>query len=219
MGTPLATRIILKIKKIARDLDPAERRFRQVWPLIDPIGGFLMQEEAQWLFNAASGVPDGSNLVEIGSYKGRSTCSLALACRGSNRRVFAIDPFDGGPDLPKADSLPEFEQNVKRCGVSGQVKPIVGVSVEVAKSWNKPIQLLFVDGSHKYEDVLADFAGFFPHVVPGGIVAFHDVNEKWPGVLRAWDDAIARQLTGIGHCYGIGYGRKPRTSRFAESTS
>src|SRR5580658_8078269 len=103
MGTPLATRIILKIQRIARDLNPAERRFRQIWPLIEPIEGFLMQEEAQWLFNAALGLPDTSNLVEIGSYKGRSTCSLALGCQGTNKQVLAIDPFDGGPDLPKAN--------------------------------------------------------------------------------------------------------------------
>jgi predicted O-methyltransferase YrrM len=212
MGTPLATRIILKIQRIARDLNPAERRFRQIWPLIEPIEGFLMQEEAQWLFNAALGLPDTSNLVEIGSYKGRSTCSLALGCQGTNKQVLAIDPFDGGPDLPKANSLPEFMQNLRRCGVSEHVEPIVGCSLEVSKVWNKHIQLLFIDGSHKYEDVLADFAGFYPHVVPGGIVAFHDVNESWPGVLRAWNDTFVHQLTEMGHCFGIGYGRKPKVT-------
>jgi predicted O-methyltransferase YrrM len=213
MGTPLATRIILKIQRIARDLDPAERRFRQIWPLIEPIEGFLMQEEAHWLFDAAMGLPDTSNLVEIGSYKGRSTCALALGCHGTNKHVLAIDPFDGGPDLPKADSLPEFMQNVRRCGVLEQVEPIVGCSLDVCKDWNKPIQLLFIDGSHKYEDVLADFAGFYPHVVPGGMVAFHDVDESWPGVLRAWNDTFAHQLTELGHCFGIGYGRKAKVTK------
>jgi|HubBroStandDraft_4_1064222.scaffolds.fasta_scaffold302426_1 predicted O-methyltransferase YrrM len=213
MGTPLIKRVKLKIRMLVRDFDPAERRFRRVWPLIDPIEGFLAEAEAQWLFNAALQAPDGSNFVEVGSYKGRSTCSLALGCRGTNKRVFAVDPFDGGPDLPKADSLREFSQNLRRCRVSEHVEPIVGVSVEVSKSWNEPIQLLFVDGSHKYEDVLADFAGFFPHVVPGGIVAFHDVIETWPGVLRAWNDTVVHELTDVGHCWGIGYGRKAKHSR------
>jgi hypothetical protein len=56
--------------------------------------------------------------------------------------------------------------------------------------------------------VLADFHGFFPYVVPGGTVAFHDVSEAWPGVLRTWNE-IKPQLTKVGHCVGLGYGRKP----------
>lgn len=208
----LASRMAFKIRRMVRLLDPAEREFRKAWPLVDPVEGFLAQEEAQWLFKAALDVPDGSNLVEVGSYKGRSTCSLALGCRGSNKRVFAVDPFDGGPDLPTADSFQEFSQNLRRCGVSELVEPIIGASVEVSRNWTKPIQLLFVDGSHKYEDVLADFAGFFPHVVAGGIVAFHDVVETWPGVLKAWNDTILPALTETGHCWGIGYGRKRKHS-------
>lgn len=208
----LAGRVAFKIRRMVRLLDPAEREFRKVWPLVDPVEGFLAQEEAQWLFKTALDVPNGSNLVEVGSYKGRSTCSLALGCRGTNKRVFAVDPFDGGPDLPTADSFQEFSQNLRRCGVSEFVEPIIGASVDVSKSWNKPIQLLFVDGSHKYEDVLADFTGFFPHVVTGGIVAFHDVVETWPGVQRAWNDTILPALTETGHCWGIGYGRKPKHS-------
>ncbi len=206
----LASRVAFKIRRMASMLDPAERRFRRIWPLIDPVEGFLAEAEAQWLFNAATAAPDGSTIVEVGSYKGRSTCSLALACRGTNKRVVAVDPFDGGPDLPKADSLQEFSENLRRCGVADLVEPVVGVSAEVSSNWDKPINLLFVDGSHKYEDVLTDFAGFFPHVVPGGLVAFHDVLDTWPGVMQAWKDNIAHQLTERGHCWGIGYGRKPK---------
>jgi hypothetical protein len=89
----------------------------------------------------------------------------------------------------------------------------VGLSSEVAKSWDKPIHFLFVDGSHLYEDVLADFAGFFPHVVPGGLVAFHDVaTESWPGVLRAWRETIEHELIDIGYRDSMGYGRKPEDS-------
>ena len=208
----LASRVAFKIRRMVQMLDPAEREFRRVWPLVDPVEGFLAEEEARWLFKVAQVVPDGSNLVEVGSYKGRSTCSLALGCRGTNNRVFAVDPFDGGPDLPTSDSFLEFSQNLRRCGVSELVVPIVGVSVEVSRNWTQPIQLLFIDGSHKYEDVLADFAGFLPHVVPGGIVAFHDVVETWPGVLRAWNDTISPALIETGHCWGIGYGRKPKHS-------
>src|SRR5271155_5768390 len=148
MSTSLATRVRLKIKRIARELteSAAEREFRHTWEMVDPIEGWLLPSQGKWLFNAARTLPAGANVVEIGSFKGRSTCCLALGCQGSEKHVYAIDPFDGGPDLPKADSLPDFSQNLRRCGVSGCVEPIVGLSNQVARNWSKPIHLLFIDG-------------------------------------------------------------------------
>jgi predicted O-methyltransferase YrrM len=210
MGTPFRTRVVLKIKKVVRELaeSPEERDFRRNWSMVDSIEGWLLFSEGMWLFNAARSLPNRANLLEIGSYKGRSTCCLALGCRGSQKRVFAVDPFDGGPDLPTANSLPDFSQNIKRCRVSDSVEPFVGLSSEVAKTWDKRINLLFIDGSHSYEDVLADFTNFFPHVVPGGIVVLHDVIETWPGVFKAWHEVIKHRLSGVGYRDALGYGRK-----------
>jgi predicted O-methyltransferase YrrM len=213
MSTPLITKVGLKIKKIARDLteSPAEHDWRQIWALVDSIEGWLSESEGKWLFHAARALPNGTNIVEIGSFKGRSTCCLAAGCRGSEKRVFAIDWFYGGPDLPRVNSLPDFSRNVGRCGLSAYVEAVVGLSGKVAQSWCKPIHLLYIDGSHAYEDVLADFGGFFPHVVPGGMVALHDVKTgSWPGVARAWGE-IETQLTKIGYSESLGFGRKPES--------
>jgi predicted O-methyltransferase YrrM len=195
-------------------LDPDEWKWRRVWPLIDPIEGFLLEHQARWLFKAALSVPDGSNLVEIGSFKGRSASSLAFGCRRTKKRVFAIDSFDGNEwDFYERGFFKEFSNNVALCGLSEYVEPIVGMSSEVGKRWNKPIHLLFIDGSHRYEDVVADFETFFVHVVPGGIIALHDVVETWPGPLRAWHEVVKPQLTHVGNCTTLAYGRKPRGNR------
>lgn len=207
MNTPLSTRIRLKIRKIRRDLNPADREFQREWPRIDAIEGWLLPEEGAWLFHAVRSLPRTGNIVEIGSFKGRSTCCLALGCRQTGRRVFAVDTFDGGPDLPKANLLPDFTRNLESMGLSTSVETVVGLSTQVASGWNRPVHLLFIDGSHSYADVLADFHGFFRYVVSGGLVAFHDVTEAWPGVLRAWNE-ISPGLTKIGYCGGLGYGRK-----------
>jgi hypothetical protein len=134
MSTPFVTRVGLKIRKIARELaeTPEERKFRGSWPLIDSVEGWLYASEGQWLFKTARSLPPSANVVEIGSFKGRSTCCLALGCRESEKRIFAIDSFDGGPDLPKGNSLPEFLENLKRRGLSRYVEPVVGLSGEVA---------------------------------------------------------------------------------------
>jgi predicted O-methyltransferase YrrM len=186
---PFTTRVVLKVKKVARGITetPAERGFRRKWSELNSIEGWLLESEGKWLFNAARSLPKRANIVEIGSYKGRSTCCLALGCRGTEKRIFAVDTFDGGPNLPKADSLRDFTVNLTRFDLQEFVEPIAATSTEVAKTWNRPIHFLFVDGSHLYEDVLADFTGFFRHVLPGGIVALHDVvNTAWPDVCMAW---------------------------------
>ncbi len=208
MCTPFTTRVALKIQKIARDLNPTDREFRRIWPLINSVEGFLDDAHGRWLFKAARALPEGSVVVEIGSFKGRSTSCLALGCLGGRKRVYAIDRFDGGPDLPRQDTLQEFSENIRRCSVSGYVEPLIGFSSEVAKTWNKPIHLLFIDGSHQYEDVLADFTAFYPHVVAGGIIAVHDIDENWLGVVRAWNETIKHQLGAIGYCTTLGFGRK-----------
>ncbi len=206
----LTVRVAFKVRKILRMLDPEEREFRRIWPLIDSVEGHLVSGQEQWLFRAARALPEGSNIVEIGSFKGRSTCCLGFGCRGSQKKIFAVDSFNGNDwDFPERDFLKEFRHNINRCGLSNFVKPTVGLSTEVAKTWKEPIQMLFVDGSHRYEDVLADFAGFFPFVVDGGLVAFHDVVDTWPGVYDAWNKVLKQKLVNRGSCSTLAFGLKP----------
>ncbi len=193
-------------------LSPVDREFARAWPLIDSIDGFLESpHQERWLFGAALSLPEGSTIVEVGSYKGRSTSALAFACTGTGKRVFAIDTFDGNEaDFHERGFLGTFLGNLEERGLSGCVTAMPGRSVEIAAEWRRPINLLFIDGSHVFQDVVADFQGFFPHVVPGGIVALHDVVHTWPGPLRAWDTVVRPRVVSVGACGSLAYGRKPR---------
>lgn len=168
MRTPLPSlgvRIGLKLKRIYLDLTGPrmDREWRRAQSLASLIDGWLYPGEEWWLFDTAYSLSSPSNIVEIGSFKGRSTCLLASGCRGTEKHVLAIDTFNGNDaDFGYRDFFKEFSQNIQRCRLSKYVQPVVGTSSEVAKTWNKPIHFLFVDGSHVYEDVLADFNGFFP---------------------------------------------------------
>jgi predicted O-methyltransferase YrrM len=192
-------------------VSPAERAFQRSWPLIDSVEGFLVSPaQERWLFKTAWSLPDGATIVEIGSYKGRSTCCMALACRGTAKRIFAIDTFEGNDsDFQYSGFFPEFQANLERCGVSRYVKPVRGWSSEVAREWRPNINMLFIDGSHQYEDVLADFENFLPFVVPGGVIALHDIANAWPGPTRAWKAVVKRRLVRTGECKTLGYGQKP----------
>lgn len=196
-----------------RHASAVDRQFAKAWPHILSVDGLLVSGQERCLFRMAWRLPDAAVIVEIGSYKGRSTCCLAYACVGTKRQVYAIDTFKSGDgDFSERDSLFEFKKNIEKCGLNEYVTPLVGKSVEVTRAWDKPIDLLFIDGSHVYEDVLADFRSLFPWIVPGGIVALHDVGEGhgWPGPFRAWHENIKSQLIDIGACSTLAFGSKPR---------
>ena len=191
-------------------LSPQEREFKRVWPLIEKIEGHLKSpKQEHWFFKAAKSLPDGVNIVEIGSFKGRSTVSFGYGCRGTKKHIYAIDTFNGNDvDFADRDYYEEFASNIKTCGLMNYVTPVQGLSSDVGKTWNKSIHLLYIDGSHQYEDALADFKYFFPHVEKNGIVAFHDANESWPGVLRVWKEEAIPRLVDIGKTSTLFYGRK-----------
>ena len=68
--------------------------------------------------------------------------------------------------------------------------------------------MLFIDGSHQYEDVIADFNNFYPFVVPNGIIGIHDVIPNWVGVTKAWNEYIKDRLLDTGAISSLAYGRK-----------
>lgn len=168
--------------------------FEKVQGRIYEVDGLLVPGQERWLFEATKSLPDDATIVEIGGYKGRSTCCFAFACVGTRKHVFTIDTFDGNTTDFSGDDLRHFfnvwHTNLKRNKLLEHVTPLIGLSQEVAKAWSGPIHLLFIDGSHQYEDVLVDFNAFYPHVVPGGIVALHDVEPKHADCLRVWHESM-----------------------------
>jgi len=206
----LKAKLSKHIEKAASRFEPSEHEFQKVWPEIDSLEGLLVSpHQEKWLFKTARSLPNNSNIVEIGSYKGRSTCCLAFGCRGHQKRVYAIDTFKGNEvDFISKNFYPEFISNIKRLDLEQYIEPLVGLSTEIGKDWLAPIHLLFIDGSHQYDDVLADFKTYYPHVIDGGIIALHDVIGSWPGVKRAWEKCIKNKLSRIGYVKSLAFGVK-----------
>jgi MMP 1-O-methyltransferase len=142
----------------------------RVKPLIADVPGWLTDEEGEALYELARRCSGRGAIVEIGSWKGKSTICLGLGSRaGSGARIFAIDPH--------ADyRFGDFKTNVERAGIADLVTPIASLSQPAADGFDEPIELLFVDGSHEYDLVLEDFEKWVPKVVDGGWVAFHDTT-------------------------------------------
>lgn len=201
-------------RAILKHFDATEREFQEIWTNINSIDGFLVSPyQEHWLFKAAKSLPEDSTIVEIGSFKGRSTSCLAYGCKRTRKHLYAIDLFDANDatsDYYAGGSFfEEFLQNIEKCGLANYVTPIKQLSSQVSKTWDKTIHLLFIDGSHSYVDVLSDFYGFYPHVAKGGIIAVHDIIEVYPGCLRAWKTDIKARLNSVGYCKTLGFGVKP----------
>jgi predicted O-methyltransferase YrrM len=156
--------------------------------------GFMPADEGDALHVAAieagAAVP-GAPFLEVGSYCGRSTIWLGAAARACGTTLVAVDHHRGSeenqagwehhePDLVDAaigrmDTLPIFRRTVHDAGLEDVVIAAVGLSPAVAAVWSTPLAFLFVDGGHGVEPARADFAGWTPHVAPGGTLAIHDV--------------------------------------------
>lgn len=189
--------------------------FEEAWPIIDGIPGWLTQEEAEQLFNAARDMAGKGHIVEIGSYLGRSSCALCLGSKSAaapNQAslVFAVDPFTawiaeqphdksiGGPNW----TYPDFIENMKRARIMDVIRPMINTSLQAVINWDSKISLLFIDGNHDYEFVSKDFVMWSPYVIPGGIIALHD-TETWAGPIRMMSEIRAKynilgSLTKIG---------------------
>jgi predicted O-methyltransferase YrrM len=115
--------------------------------------------------------------VEIGSARGKSACFVGRALKENGKgRLFAIDPHTRTDwnDEDSVDTLDEMRKNVRALGLQKQVEILRDTSERAAARWMLPIDMLFIDGDHSYEGVKRDWTLFSPHVVPFGVVVFHD---------------------------------------------
>jgi predicted O-methyltransferase YrrM len=164
------------------------------------LDGHITHRQCAVLFYFAYTLPGRERIVEIGSFKGKSTACMATALKLKNidDRIVAIDPhINTGDNLivpvyEEESSFEAFTKNISNLGLTDKVRPIKKTSEDAIVGWDQPIKLLFIDGSHKYEDVLLDLTLWEPWVKTGGIIVMHDTKPKKynEGVTRAMNEHI-----------------------------
>jgi predicted O-methyltransferase YrrM len=175
------------------------------------VEGWLTSVEGRLLYELARQADPATYIVEIGSWKGRSTIWLAAGAKaGLGARVVAIDPH-GGTSLHSTGEGTEGElrRNLDAAGVSDQVDVLVATSEAAVEGWNRPIGLLWIDGDHAYESVRRDFRAWEGHIVDGGIVALHD-TVFWDGPGRIVSEYLERlrRYSSLGWAHNITYATK-----------
>ena len=126
--------------------------------------GWLLDVEAEALTNLAT----GRNVLELGSYKGRSTVAMSRTAR----YLLSVDHHRGDPDAGSEDTLAEFYENVKQLE---NVDFVVGdMAVVLQFLRDNYFDLVFVDGAHDYESVRRDAMAAWRLCHKTGVIAFHD---------------------------------------------
>ena len=159
--------------------------------LIQHIKGFLDEEEGQHLYRVARAAARLGPCLEVGSYCGKSTVCLGTACREAGQVLFAVDHHQGSeeqqpgqeyfdpelfdPVAGRIDTFRFFHTTIIRAGLDDTVVPVACRSALAARAWATPLALVFIDGGHAYETVLTDYRSWSPHVMPGGVLIFHDI--------------------------------------------
>ena len=173
--------------------------------------GFMPDDEGLALHVA--GIDGGrvGPLLEIGTYCGKSAVYLGAAARAAGTVLFTVDHHRGSeenqagwehhdpevvdPETGKMDTLPFFRRTIHAADLEDVVVAIVGHSIPVSRAWQTPLGFLFIDGGHAEEVAMADYAGWSPHVVSGGVLAIHDVFEDpeagGQAPFHVWQRAVA----------------------------
>jgi predicted O-methyltransferase YrrM len=201
---------------------------------IAPVYGFLTRRETEALAALAAFSSTPGDILEIGSLRGKSAIVLALASRLADSgptTVAAVDPLpDVGPmatdSLGRESAEALLRANLTAAGVAEQVEIYKMLSHDLAKTWARPLRMLWIDGSHKFPAVSRDFADFSPHLVDGGVIAFHDVlHPRCDGPLRVFAEKVLKndRFAPAGLCGTIGWARfnanrrpTPAEKRFKE---
>ena len=168
------------------------------WQRARAVPGYIGELEFRALGLLAAGAPGAGAIVEIGSFKGKSMVGLAsLAAHYGFGPVISIDPHTA-PSVTdpllgaQASSFDDFIANLRAAGIEQHVEAHRAPSREVAKGWDRPIRLLWIDGDHTYAGAKEDFDLFSPHLADGAIVAFHDTLHEFEGPIRVFVEDILR---------------------------
>ncbi len=208
------------------------------------IDGWLGEDEGRFLYNTARAVKKGGLIVEIGSWKGKSTAWLGFGSKAGNRaKIYAIDPhktqfqtrrFSGSSEEFYAydqhnekikpgtvsRSLHEFKKNIKTAGVYDIIIPIVKTSEEACKKWKNrgKIAFLWIDGAHDFESVENDFLLWSPSLVDGGTIAFHDTIAEGPRRVVEKYIFNSDKFRGAGFVGSIVFATKVKRNSFMDRT-
>jgi len=177
------------------------------------VKGNVRLSELAVLAKAAASVLPNQQIIEIGTFDGRTTLNLAINSPSSVQVVTLDLPKDYTPKFPmsigeyKLADKPTSGERYRNCAPlwakdAARITQLLGDSATFDWSpYEKKAGLVFVDGSHTYENVHNDCDVAFRLVSPGGMIVWHDYG-VWEEVTRMLDDFDKTKGLGLRHIRG-----------------
>jgi MMP 1-O-methyltransferase len=153
--------------------------------------GFLDDEEGLRLYELARDHGAMGPILEVGSYCGKSAVYLGSGAKQAATTLICVDHHRGSeehqrgeeyhdPDLfdaeaQRMDSLYELRRNLRRAGLEESAVLLVASSERAASVWRTPLAMVFIDGGHSHVQAHRDYEGWSERVMPGGVLAIHDL--------------------------------------------
>ncbi|MFN2466079.1 MAG: class I SAM-dependent methyltransferase [Candidatus Dormibacteria bacterium] len=196
--------------------------------------GFLPEAEGLALYAAALRAAPAGPLLEVGAYCGKSAIYLGAAARDAGSILFSVDHHRGSeenqagwehhdpelvdPATGRMDTLPFFRRTVAAADLEDHVVAVVGDSARVSESWKpEALAFLFIDGGHGEEPAMADYRGWAPRLMVGGLLAIHDVfpdsADGGQAPFRVWQRALAEGFVETAACGSLRIVTRPPGAR------
>lgn len=162
--------------------DSPARSFDEAMARVASVDGWMTPDQARTLWDGAAALAPGSTIVEIGSFRGRSAIVLATAAVASVE-VIAIDPHAGNDAGPQEIERPAeagqadhdvFIANLEAAGVRDRIRYVRAFSHEALDEVEGEVELLYIDGAHRYAPARDDFRQWGARVASGGTLLIHD---------------------------------------------
>lgn len=167
----------------------------------DEISGWFQWRSAQE--EAVLRFPEDSCFVEVGTYLGRSLCSLGEVVERSGKSftIVGVDTCRGsGPEGPRRKDYHgaavaqgggtfagALHKNILDCGYGDTILLIIADSIAASRLFgDQSVDWVHLDARHDYAGLKADIEAWLPKVKLGGWLSGDDYDEiKWPEVVKA----------------------------------
>ena len=156
--------------------------FREILQSVAAVEGWMTDDQARRLHDRASELGDGTRIVEIGSFRARSLIVLARSAV-AGVEIVSIDPHAGsdrGPQEIAADQVrgdddhSVYTKNLIDAGVRDRIDHVRKMSDDALGDVPGAIDLLYIDGAHRFGPAKADIVDWGAKVSGGGTMLIHD---------------------------------------------
>ena len=146
---------------------------------------------------------DCSLIIEVGTFLGASACTM-LGAMPPHGRLVTIDTFSGAifTDWPGEKVMAYAAKRLECWRAEGRATVICGDSVGTARLFADGVaDMVFLDGAHDYDSVMADIRAWLPRIRPDGWLAGHDFNVE----CLDFDDAHIERMSTRDACSETGF--------------